>query len=376
MLIYGRHVNRAALNALHRRELIQRARSLGIERPEVLTRDELIDEQLRLSQAAAAESRGSGAASVRGWFGVARDLLAGLVEQGLHLPDAAKVIRGEGGQAASSARRPVATVTLAEIYAAQGHVSRGVSVLQEVLEKEPEHEVARRLLGELGAKQDAAALADAPTPTLRTPELRATDAAATARRHLGAPVDEIHVENKATEPALHSPLAVERETQVGPDSCMLFVSESRVIISWNLSEDSFGRLRSAQPLGSPVVRVVSWRPGLPAQRSQREISITQSTGELLIELEQQGIEPYGAALHSAELQGAELQGADAVVRGALGWRVPGGDSDFRVVATAVVAPLANAGAMAWPIFRPHVAAPIGDLESRRAAAQTLLERYA
>jgi len=343
-------VDRASLDALHRRELIERARGLGVERPEVMTRDELIDEQLRLSQAASAEARGAGAASVRGWFGVARDLLAGLVEQGLHLPDAARVIRGEVAQAASSARRPVATVTLAEIYAAQGHVSRGVSVLQEVLEKEPEHEVARRLLSELGAKQDA--VVEAPAPTLRAPEVETDGGEATAE------VAEISEEDgaEAAEAAISPGSSLDGRTQVGPDSCMLFVDGSRVVISWSLGAHSFEQLRAAQPLGSPMVRVVTWRPGLPAQRSEREVPITQASGELLIEL--------------------EALSADAVVRGVLVWQAPAPALEFRVVATAVVAPLASRSSLASPIFRPHVAAAIGDLERRRGAAQTLLERYA
>ncbi|MCB9584819.1 MAG: hypothetical protein H6718_05450 [Polyangiaceae bacterium] len=141
-------MDRSSLDRLQRQELIELARSRGIERPEVMTRDELIDEILRLSFADPTEVK-----SVRGWFGVARDLLAGLVEQGLHLPDAAKVIRGDGPGSVSSGRRPLATVTLAEIYAAQGHLGRGIAVLQEVLEKEPEHEVASRLLSDLEARK-------------------------------------------------------------------------------------------------------------------------------------------------------------------------------------------------------------------------------
>lgn len=412
-------MDRASLDALQRRELIERARSLGVERPEVMTRDELIDEQLRLNQAAAAEARGSGAASVRGWFGVARDLLAGLVEQGFHLPDAAKVIRGDGTQIAPSARRPVATVTLAEIYAAQGHVSRGVSVLQEVLEKEPEHEVARRLLGELGAKQDDLGQQEAATPTLRTPRIEgaaagavaADSAPAAARADASAGHDQIRAEDEVGGPAdsapgaepapvkppaaqapavqaiqapavqtpamqtpvVQTPIAQgpdvqahvapaagsERIAQTAPDSCLLFVSESRVVVSWKLSEESFAQLRSALPLGSPVVRVLCWQPGLPAQAVERELAITQSSGELLVELPSPAAGP---------------QAGESVVRGVLGWQAP--DLQFRVVATAVVAPLAVEGGEQLPIFRPHVAAGIADLESRRVVAQTLLARYA
>ena len=80
----------------------------------------------------------------RGWLGVARDLVAGVVESGLNLPDAAALIRGRG-EIDAQGPSPVATVTLAQIYAAQGHHARAIAVLDEVLAKEPDHPAARAL---------------------------------------------------------------------------------------------------------------------------------------------------------------------------------------------------------------------------------------
>src|SRR5262245_19432061 len=105
------------LDSLSREELILRARARGVERPELMTRLELRDEIIRRSEPDADRQRSS-----RGWLGVARDLLASVVESGLNLPDAAAAIRGDmKAELDAQGPAPVATVTLAEIYAAQGH---------------------------------------------------------------------------------------------------------------------------------------------------------------------------------------------------------------------------------------------------------------
>jgi hypothetical protein len=80
-------MQRQELEGLSREELIVRAERLGIQRPRVLTAPELIDEIIRRTVT------GDQQAKARGWLGRARDLLARVVERGLHLPDAAKAIR-------------------------------------------------------------------------------------------------------------------------------------------------------------------------------------------------------------------------------------------------------------------------------------------
>lgn len=126
---------------MSRPELVKRAGALGIERPDVMTRVELMDEILRRVITDAEARR-----KTRGWLGVARDLVASLIEQGFHLPDAAALVR----RAALSGVKvnhqpPVATVTLAEIYATQGHVKRALAMLDEVLARESDHQAARQL---------------------------------------------------------------------------------------------------------------------------------------------------------------------------------------------------------------------------------------
>ena len=136
------------LDGMSRDELIARARELGAKRAELMTRVELRDEIVRLTEEDPVVRRRS-----RGWLGVARDLVASVVDSGLNLPGAAAAIRG--GAAARpdwQGPAPVATLTLAEIYVAQGHPERARAVLDEVLRNEPDHAAAlalrERLLGD------------------------------------------------------------------------------------------------------------------------------------------------------------------------------------------------------------------------------------
>ncbi|HEX2876723.1 MAG TPA: hypothetical protein VHP33_35975 [Polyangiaceae bacterium] len=140
----------AELDTLSREDLILRARARGVERPEQMTRVELRDEIVRRSEPDLERQR-----RTRGWLGVARDLLASVVESGLNLPDAAAAIRGDGkGEHDFQGPPPVATVTLAEIYAAQGHYEQSLRMLDEVIEREPEHATARTLRERIAEERD------------------------------------------------------------------------------------------------------------------------------------------------------------------------------------------------------------------------------
>ncbi len=93
-------MDREELEGLDRESLIVRAQAAGIRRARILTRPELIDELLRLDPSTdALQLRKS-----RGFFGRARDLVARVVERGLHLPDAADRIRGHQSAADVSDR--------------------------------------------------------------------------------------------------------------------------------------------------------------------------------------------------------------------------------------------------------------------------------
>jgi len=145
---------------------VKEAHAWGVRKPEVMTRVELVDEVLRLSTPSPEERR-----KVRGWLGVARDLLASAVERGLHLPDAAAMIRGDVRfEPLRPPDAPVATVTLAEIYGAQGHFDRALEMLGAVLDKEPEHEAARRLRARIEADRAARRVRGAAPPPSSEPE--------------------------------------------------------------------------------------------------------------------------------------------------------------------------------------------------------------
>src|SRR5689334_23981403 len=129
------------LDLLSREELVKRARELGARKPEVMTRVELRDEIVRLSESDPLARRRS-----RGWLGVARDLVASVMDAGLNLPSAAAAIRGDARPAEeTTGPPPVATVTLAEIYLAQGHADPALATLEEVPNVEPEHAAALAL---------------------------------------------------------------------------------------------------------------------------------------------------------------------------------------------------------------------------------------
>src|SRR5689334_10152212 len=81
-------MDRRELLDLSREELVARAERLGVARPRVLTQPELCDEILSRTAKSDRER-----AKTRGWLGRARDLIAGVVERGLHLPEVARVLR-------------------------------------------------------------------------------------------------------------------------------------------------------------------------------------------------------------------------------------------------------------------------------------------
>lgn len=159
-------MDRARLESLSRDDLMASAESLGVRRARIMTRPELIDEILLASYGKEDRERDKKKLErARGLFGRARDLLARVVEQGLHLPDAAERIRAVPLPTPPAARTPpsvLPTVTLAEIYASQGHTSRAVETLGKVLEDEPEHAAARALLERL----ESASYAPPPPPDL------------------------------------------------------------------------------------------------------------------------------------------------------------------------------------------------------------------
>lgn len=295
------------LDQKSRPELVEEARRHGVERPERMTRVELADEILRLTTAPEDQ------ADARGLFGVARSMLASVVESGLNLPDAASVIRG-GVTAQIPVRNqtPVATVTLAEIYAAQGHRKRALSMLEEVLAEEPDHEEARRVLNELQGEEpepsaeEASGFVDTEGEEIRTgkppgvdelPLVEATEASSRDSGDFasGTAVDELppnstpaeefeeHVpcvaaKTRAEVDEHHSPVATEIESTV----LVTRRAGGSLLLYWELSPSSLERCALDLPEGAPSIRIVAITPS-GARPTRVETTFALREGEVLSE---------------------------------------------------------------------------------------------
>jgi hypothetical protein len=209
-------VRREELERLDRDALIARAEAAGVLRARVLTRPELVDELLLRTQ--------DGSRS-RGLFGRARDLLTRIVERGLHLPDAVETLRALVPPPTSAPPVAVPTVTLAEIYATQGHRTKAMEMLAKVLEAEPDHAAARALLAELEG-----------TPAGTDP----------------APAME---EEPAPRPAEPPPRF---------DECVAFPTEAAIFVYWQARPQTLARARGR---GGLVVRAVGIVPTWEGPRS-------------------------------------------------------------------------------------------------------------
>lgn len=161
-----------SLHELSRDALIEEARTLGVVRPEVFTRAELQDEIVKRRETDPKQRQ-----RARGLLGLARDLLASVVEKGLHLPEVAEKLRAAAPPPVPAPREPMATVTLAEIYVAQGHAAKAKKILDEVLQREPDHAAARALLEKLGERPVTATAASAVAPVSSAPTAAAAEAA-------------------------------------------------------------------------------------------------------------------------------------------------------------------------------------------------------
>ena len=282
------------LDGLSRDELIARARSLGAQRPEVMTRVELRDEIVRRSETDPVAQRRS-----RGWLGVARDLVASVVDSGLNLPGAAAAIRGAPRPDREwHGPSPVATVTLAEIYLAQGHRERALGVIDEVLRAEPDHAAAIALRRRLAGTGDAPR---APERVARVEEAAEAelDADGSAPSGAQAGVAEPSAPDEAPPVALVPP-----EPRPGVSACALAVGDSAMLARFELAAE----------LEAAILRVATFVP-TPAgpERSETDEPID-------------GAASVGAISLPAPAPGA-------VVRAAIG---AGSGDEFRPVVVAWV----------------------------------------
>jgi hypothetical protein len=218
------------LDGMSRDELIARARSLGAKRPELMTRVELRDEIVRLTESDPVVRRRS-----RGWLGVARDLVASVVDSGLNLPGAAAAIRGGmRPQPDWQGPAPVATLTLAEIYVAQGHTDRALGVLDEVLRSEPDHAAAlalkQSLTGDRGGRG-------------RVVDVSVTPSVPDVPEATGEPLTAAVAEGLPPEPAPAPPPAPTPEPAddlAGLPACALAVTRSALAVRYELERPADG----------------------------------------------------------------------------------------------------------------------------------------
>jgi hypothetical protein len=322
------------LERLSREQLILKARVLGVERAELMTRVEMRDEIVRRSEPdLVAQKR------ARGFLGVARDLVASVVEAGLNLPDAAAIIRGEGAREGDwKGPPPVATVTLAEIYAAQGHLDRALRMLDEVLAKEPDHDAARSLRDRLAA---GAGLPKHPPP--RRQRISFADPPETDSQPVPVPAPihaepapapaPIHAEPAPAPEPIHAepaPAPIHAEPAPAPSPYLLTLAlAGQRQVYWEVPAHTWDALRSRAPHGRAVLRVLSFRTRAgKVERRAHDLSPDAEVG-------------------SAVLPGLN---ADAVVRAALGW-----ESDGRFLPFVIASDLVPGRFRAHPLVGPVVA---------------------
>ena len=280
-------MDRAALEALDRDSLVAHAEAQGVSRARILTRPELVDELL-LRDAGGDRER---AKKARGWLGRARDLVARVIERGLHLPDAADRLRGEVPPPAAR-RTPsvLPTVTLAEIYATQGHRQKALDTLRQVLAMEPEHAAAQALMNKL---QDASFAA--PDQPVMPPE----------DEELGGSSD--MGPDEPREPQEPARMLDSEALPLGydVDECVtMSVDPSTAYVYWEVRADTLARLYARQGEGRLFLRILIIVPTWDGPRT--------ATRDLDVQ---------GASLGDWFVR--ELP-KDAIVRAAIGWLLADG----------------------------------------------------
>jgi hypothetical protein len=218
-MIWGR----SELEALGRDELLAHARRLGIVRPELMTRTELIEELLLAPASEDIERR-----VARTLLGKARDLVARVMDLGLHLPDAAQRLRNTPPIVDQTPPPPLPTVALAEVYAAQGHGDQALAIVDELLARNPSHQDALRLRDRLTRDPHSTDPPASPTPPSQEPDPRPRSPGLPRASQLRAVFD-----------------------------------DNVVRLAWSVRPLAFASRRAARGGGRLVLRVVSVTQGVP-----------------------------------------------------------------------------------------------------------------
>ncbi len=287
-------IRREELETWSRDRLIEHAKKLDASNAARLTKAELVDEILLLE----APDRGAPELSVlRGLFGRARDLLASVVEKKLHLPETADLLRAIPIETPVEPTKPraVPTVTLAEIYAAQGHKERAITTLQEVLEREPEHMIAEEMLGRIHtAKLDppplppeeevSAAFSDAESDDAYAREPLAGHASTVSGDAIDPLSEIVRARASAGDEApivIHdAPLPEKYDV----DECVALPVDPRTLyVYWEVREETRSYFERIRPGGTLTLRVLVIQPGWDGpDSSTRDIEVYSNLGDYFL----------------------------------------------------------------------------------------------
>ncbi len=290
-------MSRSELLGASREELVLRAEALGITGASARSTEELA------SAIAAAEEKQRGERRGRGWFGRARDLLTSVIDRGLNLPADASRTRPEG-RGAGAPPPPLPTVTLAEIYAAQGHLDRAIATLDEVLTREPDHVEAKSLRERFVEQLRRTRPAATPQPIearLEAPTGAASHDAEASARAESAAAPSGTAKSDATELEEEVSLALTEE-EAGPtlaertveqlldlerfeidEVVAVAVDPHTIYLYWEVRPLSLAEARDAHPEGALVVRVASLTPSLSGVSSEvRDLRVDALHGELFV----------------------------------------------------------------------------------------------
>jgi len=275
------------LRKLSRAELLERAERAGVARARTLRDAELVAEIAKRTDGVE-----GGAGRDSGWFGRARHLVANVVERGLHLPEAAELLRGKTIPPQPPAPPPLPTVTLAEIYVAQGYDGKALAVLDQVLDREPDHAEAgalkERILGARSGVGTAPPPSQVPTsvpppsipaPSEKPPTLRSS------KDEAGQKASDEEPAADAADAAADIPTTDPPESSSEPrDDLVALATDPRTIyVYWELRPVSYARAQWREPDGHPVLRVLSVAPtDTETEATTRDLDVVDLVGDQFV----------------------------------------------------------------------------------------------
>lgn len=294
-------MERKDLRSLSREDLLRLAAEIGIARPHALTTPEL----LAAVEAKEAPERTSGGRKPKGWFSKARDLLTSVLETGFPPPSGQKSSPPPARVSVAPAM-PVPTVTLAEIYAAQGHFERAIATLTEVLAKEPDHAEAARLKQRFGEQLTKTRPSAPPPPS----DTRGADKVVAGNDLILPPLPTIEAGGASLLPDRY-----EVDEVVG-----LAVDARTVYAYWEVRPLTLADVRARAPEGALTLRV---------------LAVTSVAGGPLSSVRDERVDALFGEMYIHDVP------PGANVRLTIGWKTPSGELTPLAVALELATPHAE-----------------------------------